>query len=399
MRSILLFCPLLLAVSCASEPPVESTPPAPMAPAPEPSPAPSAVPTEDRKPQPEPVLASNASDARAGGREGLASRSKAAPAIPRGARYTISCMDVSGADHVSRSTRLCDELAASSGSSQWYVVHYAESARSVLYHGYYLEIDPNATTDRAARADAERARQDKQRIEAMVDLQGDRRFGGSIFVPLEAPDPDAPPEWNLENAAGFWTLQTAAFSGSPERKRAAVERVRELRDRRIDAWYYHGPSVSSVCVGSFPQEAVSGIGDDGSRSADQASLFRAPTDNENERIIVSTVPLGTDPTVRDVRDRQSSTRVFQTYVKVIDARLQAMLDLFPQHFTNYEPDGMRVIDRATGRQVIKAKPPLLVRVPRPAEAEILGEAAPEPSLITPRSTDELGRRLGTLTPQ
>ena len=39
-------------------------------------------------------------------------------------------------------------------------------------------------------------------------------------MPLEKPDPDAPPEWNLANAPGYWSVQIAAFT-KPGRKQAA----------------------------------------------------------------------------------------------------------------------------------------------------------------------------------
>ena len=67
----------------------------------------------------------------------------------------------------------------------------------------------------------------------------------SLIVPIDSPDPVAPPEWNLANAKGYWSLQIAAYKDSPKRKEAAVEAVREARKNGVEAYYYHGETTSS----------------------------------------------------------------------------------------------------------------------------------------------------------
>jgi hypothetical protein len=54
----------------------------------------------------------------------------------------------------------------------------------------------------------------------------------------------------------YWTLVVADFIEIPNRKEAAVEAVREARRLGYEAYYYHGPSSSSVCVGAWPRRAV-----------------------------------------------------------------------------------------------------------------------------------------------
>ena len=52
----------------------------------------------------------------------------------------------------------------------------------------------------------------------------ERPFRGAHFVPLNAPDPDAPPQWNLANAPEdrVWSLMIGAYKDTPDRKRLAV---------------------------------------------------------------------------------------------------------------------------------------------------------------------------------
>lgn len=70
-----------------------------------------------------------------------------------------------------------------------------------------------------------------------------------------------PPEWDLRRAKGVLTLQIGVFFNTPtfsERKEAAVEWVKDLRQRGVEAYYFHGPMKSTVTVGSFDESAVRG---------------------------------------------------------------------------------------------------------------------------------------------
>ena len=67
------------------------------------------------------------------------------------------------------------------------------------------------------------------------------------------------PEWLLDKAKGYYSLQIAVFYNTGEmrqRKYAAEEYCRLLREQGAEAYYYHGPVNSIVCVGSFPKEAI-----------------------------------------------------------------------------------------------------------------------------------------------
>lgn len=70
-----------------------------------------------------------------------------------------------------------------------------------------------------------------------------------------------PPEWDLRNAKGYYTLHVGVTYPTPELrdyKSAAVEWVRTLRNDGYEAYYHHDPDSqkSDICVGTFGPEAM-----------------------------------------------------------------------------------------------------------------------------------------------
>ncbi|HQY87660.1 MAG TPA: hypothetical protein PK402_03315 [Tepidisphaeraceae bacterium] len=275
------------------------------------------------------------------------------PAFPQGARFTISCTEFTGGDHVRQAMQMRDSLVRSSGMNGWYVIHEAGNNRSLIRYGYYKEINLANATDRDSKRDAERAAADIKRIQELRDATGRQMFG-PVPVPLDVPDPTSPPEWNLVNCPKAWTLQIAAYAGGPERKKVAVDMVREARAAGVEAYYFHGENVSSVCIGSWDESAVEVLGGDA----------EAKRDMIGDTLIVSLIPLSDDtaPT-KSYSKGGNITTVVQTTVRIKDESLKAMAKQYPQHYTNGEADGMQARDKATGRTVIRPKPSLLVRIP------------------------------------
>jgi hypothetical protein len=174
------------------------------------------------------------------------------PLAPKDAQWTLLCTTFSTPDHIEASRELKATLIAKSGMREWYIVH--ESNQSRLYYGFYRSISD--TNDAAETA---RAKSDRQKIDAMADAGGMRPFRACQFVQLGSPDPEAPPQWNLVNAPKdkVWTLMIGAYKDSPDRKKLAVEAVREAREKYgEEAYYYHGDTVSNVFVGTWPAKAV-----------------------------------------------------------------------------------------------------------------------------------------------
>lgn len=171
------------------------------------------------------------------------------PIPPAGAQWTIFCDSVTGVGHIENADILKSRLIALTGMRDWYVIH--SDKQSDIYFGYYRSLeDP---------AEKKRAETDRLRIASLTDRYGNHLVRGGLLQPINAPDPAAPVAWNLLNTPknAYWTIEIATFSGNAKRKEAAVQMVRELREHgETQAYYYHGPTVSSVCIGAWPREAV-----------------------------------------------------------------------------------------------------------------------------------------------
>ena len=187
-------------------------------------------------------------------------------APPSDVQWTIIVKIIPGPGHVEKAKQLKDELAKASGMNKWYVTH--EEEQSTLYYGYYRAFDESIDP-----AETARLRDDRAKIAALADQVGNHPFKDAMPVLINSPDPTAPPEYNLVNAKGYWSLDIAAYQG-PGRKEAAVAAVLAARKMGVEAYYHHGPNVSEVCVGAWPEEAVRKQELDGSSVVDPADRDR-----------------------------------------------------------------------------------------------------------------------------
>ena len=70
------------------------------------------------------------------------------------------------------------------------------------------------------------------------------------------------PEWNLENADGYWALHVAVFYNTEQmrtRRTAAEEYCKVLREQGEPAYFHHAAANSSVYVGTYPRGAVTNV--------------------------------------------------------------------------------------------------------------------------------------------
>ncbi len=340
-----------------------------------------------------PTLAANQSTAQAtasnNGPDVAPKAQDAGQTIPQGARFTIFCESFTGDDHVQRSTAVKEVLMRSAATKGWYVIH--QSDQSTIYHGYYREFDASATTDAAGKKEAERAQREKKLVEAVPNpLKPDSRlFTRAIFVSLDSPDPDAPAEWNLVNTHGYWSVEIATYSGF-ERKQAAVESVREARKLNIPAYYYHGASYSSVCIGAWPQAAVI------EHSTEQVNSIRADSD-----VFVDVRGGGISPEMRDqLLKSGKNVQVVVPKVQVVDKSLLDTLRAYPEHAVDGYTEMETIEDPATKKQSQRPKHSMLVRVPASSgqSASEGADTAPTPAMIRPNQSNNLGARLRGLNP-
>jgi hypothetical protein len=282
-------------------------------------------------------------------------KSKSANAITADSpQWTITCQVFSGPSRVSDAKRAKDYWASQSGLPGFYVVH--EAAQSTLYYGYYRSIDPGE------KKDANVARADRAKLDTLTGPQGERPFRGCVFMPLVTQDPAAPPEWNLANSKGYWSLQIGVYKDSPLRKQAAVDAVRIARESGIEAYYYHGQSASSVCIGSWPRSAVK----------EQEAAVGGTVDPETP-ILVSPEPLN----LGTIRQKTTDKKIKQMAPKVepLDPTLVEAMKAYPDHLVNGDP----VVKNATdvnGNQVKIPAESYLVLVPHNVGGTVQDADAP-----------------------
>ncbi|HEV2293173.1 MAG TPA: hypothetical protein VGR35_04910 [Tepidisphaeraceae bacterium] len=288
-------------------------------------------------------------------------------AIPKGAQWTILCREIGGAGHVQRARQLRDNLVNTTGMRDWHLLHKEDS--SVLYYGYYKTYnEPKAKADRT-------------KIDSMSDANGRRPFRMAHMTPLDAADPGGPPEWNLANAKGYWSLQIGAYMGSPERKQFAVDAVRAARQQGIEAYYHHGENMSLVCVGSWPREAVR-LADDELRAGDQGQI----------KVVLP--PLTPDvkeaPEIRGKGGRKLHVEALRN--EVLDPTLKAAMEQYPTNAINGQTMVVRRTDPRTGqvREMADASFP----VPIPSGESTLLDGGGIPLPPPPEETFDIAPRSG-----
>ena len=122
----------------------------------------------------------------------------------------------------------------------------------------------------------EAAEKNLRRAKAYVAPAGVQVYFQALVVPLPSGQV-GPPEWNLQNAPGVYSVLVAVFYDVPRdeyvgRKEFAVEYCKQLRQKGNEAYYHHGPNRSGVMVGSFPALAIRTVSRDGKEKRVIASL-------------------------------------------------------------------------------------------------------------------------------
>jgi hypothetical protein len=156
--------------------------------------------------------------------------------------WTIAVLVFDGPDHANRAAALVGRLAHEVDlPNVWF---RDDGERTMIYCGHYPT--PNSPL---AQSDLVRTRQ--------VTLDGKRIFGAAELVPigaaLQAATTAPQNPWDLRRYPGMYTLQIGFYDGDYGKgfRAAAEEAVRVLRGDGQEAYYYHGPNRSMVCLGLF----------------------------------------------------------------------------------------------------------------------------------------------------
>jgi hypothetical protein len=156
-------------------------------------------------------------------------------------QYTILLQTFDGGSHIEQSNYYLTQTQKLARWKDLFLVH--KEGHSELYRGKYK-------TQASAIKDLKEAKEYRSPANIVVYPQ-------AIVLPLPGKEV-GPPEWNLKNAEGDYTVVVANFYDVPEggyygRKQHAVEYCRQLREQGELAFYHHGASQSAVSVGLFSE--------------------------------------------------------------------------------------------------------------------------------------------------
>ena len=239
------------------------------------------------------------------------------PAPPPDAQWTILCDKVDGPAHVAEASLRKSELIRISGLTDWYIIHGEND--STIYYGYYRSLE-NA-------GEKQRAEADRARVASLTDRLGNPLLRGGVLVPVTPPDPQAPAEWNLLNTPkdAFWSIEIATFSGDNQRKQKAVEFVRALREQgEKQAYFYHGPTASSVCIGAWKRDAVAEQGTGITRNGETRDDAHTQSPDQPLLVLSDVAPPNMPAHVVDRKTGQSMT-VEAPKLEVLDPDMKAKI--------------------------------------------------------------------------
>lgn len=194
--------------------------------------------------------------------------------------WTIRALQLRDANHAATAAGYADVLKSVRGLKPDRVqIDTRGDATQVLYGRYAREYD--VKTGRVTfKPDPS---QDLALIRAVAT--GSRKpFYTAALVAAPLP-PDGHPErsaWDLANRHdGYWALHVAVFYNTEamtQRRQAAEEYCKLLRDQGVEAYFHHGDVNSSVCVGVFPYSAVvtQQVSDPATRTVRVESVIKDP---------------------------------------------------------------------------------------------------------------------------
>lgn len=162
--------------------------------------------------------------------------------------YTIMLIALSAQNHVTNAIHYKTETEKDTGWKGLFVVHKA--THSTLYWGKYKTPQDAQKNLREAKKYAAPATKAAIYKRAMIIPIPGKKVG--------------PPEWELNNAVGEYSVAVAVFYNVPEkkyvgRKQFAIDYCKQLHEDGYDAYYQHGVSRSTVSIGAFPNSSIEEI--------------------------------------------------------------------------------------------------------------------------------------------
>jgi hypothetical protein len=311
----------------------------------------------------------------------LAATARADSPPPQDTKYTIILLNFEGPAHVKQSKDAKAYFESNTPLRGFYLIH--GEGQSTLYYGFYKAVQETEDP-----AEARRAKQDLASLSALT-LNNERPFQGAFLIVLPTPNPDAPPALDICNSTGVYSLQVAAYKDIPGRKQAAVDAVLEARRQGYEAYYYHGPTTSSVLLGSFPASSVKITNID-----ELKKLYPERFAAQNELVLLPVKPADIPDEITQHDGRR--VQVVAPQYQVLDPVLQDLINKFPHHALNGAEYVRDTVDPKTGKPIQVYAESVLVSIADIRRQSVLGGGrvelqqppapSPSPNTLAPKPT-------------
>ena len=164
---------------------------------------------------------------------------------PDWAFCTVSVKDIvrTGADDLGRAKATVEQIRQQTGWSDLHIVQTETTIK--ICRGYFRSFSES------------KAQRTLEQVRGYKDSRGQRPFADATFSALPKEKKEiafGPAEWDVRRAPGEATLCIGFYVNADrcrDRLAAAIKEVRKLRDKGVEAWYYHGQYRSGVYVGHF----------------------------------------------------------------------------------------------------------------------------------------------------
>ena len=169
--------------------------------------------------------------------------------------WAIRCRELRGEGHRRQADGLARMLGQVAGLDPKKVRVVSDGAGSAVYYGAYRKIE----SPDGRLVFPEQLGRDMDLIQRMTSTQGRPFAYATPELIGQGTSGDDPEPWLITRAKGTYTLQVAVFYDTPtfnQRKEAAAQYVKVLRDEGFVAYYWHGPRKSLVAVGDFGESDI-----------------------------------------------------------------------------------------------------------------------------------------------
>ena len=172
-------------------------------------------------------------------------------------KWTIRCLRAEGPNHEAQCRQLADMLRLVKDLNSRKVRVVTDATGTTIYYGEYVKVPQRGSSVLVFPPEFQR----DIGLIRQLGIGQQPVFSGAKPELIEASETPGRKDWDVANAKGTYTLQIGVFYNTPtfhQRKWAAEEYVRILRQEGFHAYYRHQPGRSFVFVGDFDDSDLIG---------------------------------------------------------------------------------------------------------------------------------------------